>query len=190
MGTKQAPGVCIWVTGRGGAGKSTLTRALIPLLEDAGHTITVLDVVPELRKHASERTSHGKLIRKAFVAREVARHGGVTICVTISSKQMIRDEARALVGPESFVEVYVKVPPEVSAARKAARPKKPALVKRVRRNARRMARQLGAARDRSFDVPVNPDVVVDSTIETPEVSARRVFDLLVERGFVARPLSG
>ena len=61
-------GICLWLTGRSGAGKSTLTKALLPLLEREGRAVTVLDVVPYLAKHWFERSSEGKLLRKAFVA--------------------------------------------------------------------------------------------------------------------------
>lgn len=185
MGSVSLPGACIWMTGRGGAGKSTLTDALVPMLVASGRTVTVLDVVPELRKLPCERTSRGKLIRKAFVAREVARHGGIAICVTISSKRQIRDEVRAMIGPESFVEVFVDVPIEVSRRRKADRPKKVALTKRLRRSVRGFARRWGLARGRSFDEPLDPDVTVDSVSEKPEVGARRIIEVMVERGFLS-----
>ena len=68
MTSSAGSGACIWFTGLSGSGKSTTAQALVPLLEARGRTVTVLDVVPELAKHWSERTSEGKLIRKAFVA--------------------------------------------------------------------------------------------------------------------------
>lgn len=185
----MSQGVCIWLTGRGGAGKSTLTAALVPLLESQGRTVTVLDVVPELRKLPCERSSRGKLIRKAFVAREIVRHGGVVVCVTISSRREIREEARQLIGADGFVEVYVHVPEEVSASRKQRRPKRPSVRKRVERTLRTWARRLGLARNRSFEIPLSPDVSIDTVAERPEDGAMKVMDVLARRGFVgADPL--
>lgn len=175
-------GVCIWLTGPGGAGKSTLTAALLPMLESAGVEVTVLDVVPELAKSRGERTSREKLIRKAFVAKEVVRHGGVVVCVTISSKREIREEARSMIGQDAFVEVFVDAPAATVAERKAARPKKPALKKRVRRRLKALATRTGLAGGGGFEPPLDPDVHVRTTSMSPTEGAELVMASLVERG--------
>jgi len=175
-------GVCLWFTGRSGAGKSTVTQALVPLLERRGRVVSVFDVVPLLAKSWCERTSEGKLLRKAFVAGEVARHGGIAICVTVSARNEVRDAAREIVGVDRFVEIYAHVPPDVSAARKAARTKKPPLLKRIRRAARK-ARSLGR-RPGAFEVPKTPDLTIDTVSVPPEDNAQAILDLLVERGFL------
>ncbi len=184
--TATGRGACIWLTGRSGAGKSTVVRALLPLLEQAGRTVTVLDVVPELRKLRCERTSRGKLIRKAFVAREVVRHGGLALCVTISSSREVREEARALVGADDFLEVYIDAPSQVSEHRRDSRPTRPSLVKRIRRRTKNSLRRL-LGREGGFDVPTDPALSIDSTSTTPEQGARAIFELLTSRGVVVRP---
>lgn len=175
-------GVCIWFTGRSGAGKSTVTRALVRLLEDRGRIVTVLDVVPPLAKSWCERTSEGKLLRKAFVAGEVARHGGIAICVTVSARRQVRDAAREIVGADHFLEIYTDIPPDVSAARKGARTKKPPPLKRVRRAVRRI-RSLRGGRD-AYQVPMAPDLTIDTVTVPPEDNARAILGLLAARGFL------
>jgi adenylylsulfate kinase-like enzyme len=174
--------VCIWLTGPSGAGKSTLTASLLPLLESTGAKVTVLDVVPELRKLRGERTSRGKLIRKAFVAKEVVRHGGVVVCVTISSKREIRELARSMVGADSFVEVFVDAPADVVAGRKAARPKRPALRKRVRRSLKSVTARFGLAGEGGYEPSPHPDVHVETTRVTPNEGAELVMAALVNKG--------
>ena len=49
-GVTNDRGVCIWLTGRSGAGKTTVTDELVPMLMQRGRVVTVLDVVPELAK--------------------------------------------------------------------------------------------------------------------------------------------
>lgn len=178
-------GVCLWLTGRSGAGKSTVTGELVPMLEGVGRTATVLDVVPELAKHWAERTSEGKLLRKAFVAREIARHGGIAICVTVSARADVRAKARELVGAERFLEIYFDTPAEVSAGRKATRTKRTPLIKRMRRLVRRWRRPAGGGS--SYQVPESPDLTVDTTTVSPHDNAEAVFQLLVARGFVTPP---
>lgn len=176
-------GVCLWLTGMSGAGKTTVTNELVPMLEQRGRVVTVLDVVPELAKHWAERTSEGKLIRKAYVAREVARHGGIAICVTVSARVDVRARAQALVGRERFVEVYFDTPRQVSQRRKASRSKRTPFIKRVRRRARRL-RSLGRAGP-SYQPPESPDVVLNTTATSPHDNARIILAFLEERGFVA-----
>lgn len=175
-------GVCIWFTGRSGGGKSTATRALVPLLEQRGRIVTVLDVVPLLAKSWCERTSEGKLLRKAFVAGEVVRHGGIAICVTVSARRQVRDAARGIVGADRFLEIYTDIPPHVSAARKAERVKNPPLLKRIRRAVRRIRSPRGGSD--AYEVPTTPDLAIDTVTVPPEENARAILDLLVERGFV------
>ena len=107
------PGACIWLTGPSGAGETTVTRALLPLLESAGRTVTVLDTVPLLARLPGERGS-SKLLRKAFVASEVVRHGGIVICVTVSATRAVRAEAREIVGADHFLEVHFDLPIDVA----------------------------------------------------------------------------
>ena len=42
-GTAAGRGACIWFTGLSGSGKSTTAKALVPMLEARGRTVTVLD---------------------------------------------------------------------------------------------------------------------------------------------------
>lgn len=179
---RNFPGVCLWFIGPSGAGKSTATAQLVPMLEARGRTVTVLDIVPELAKHWAECTSEGKLVRKAFVAREIVRHGGITICLTATGRAGARDRARDLVGAEDSIEVYFDAPIEVTARRRAARRKRTPLLKQLRRALRRI-RWLGR-RQPGYQKPTAPDLTVKSLDISPEEIARRVVDLLVDRGLL------
>jgi sulfate adenylyltransferase len=177
--TSPESGACIWFTGRSGAGKSTVVAELVPMLERRGRTVSVYDVVPLLAKAPFERSSMPKLLRKAFVAGEVARHGGIAIAVTVSAGARAREEARRLVGPERFVEVYAHVPADVAAARKAARPKRPPLAKRVRHAVRRLRSRGPGVR---YEEPADPDLALDTVTVPPHENARAVIELLEARG--------
>jgi sulfate adenylyltransferase len=185
---RSGRGVCLWLTGPSGAGKSTLTNELVPILEAHGRTVSVLDVVPLLRKLPGERTSEGKLLRKAFVAGEVARHGGIAICVTVSARRSVREAAREVVGAERFLEILVEAPGEVTARRRSARGRRPPLAKRVKRwLAPVAAGVLYRGRER-YETPTDPDLRIDSADGSPAEGASRVVRLLIRRGFLAAPL--
>jgi len=180
----RQPGVCVWFTGRSGAGKSTTARVLTKLLQEHGREVTVLDVVPWLEKAAGEKTSEGKLMRKGHVAAEVVRHGGAVICVTISSRPEIRRAARELIGEDHFVEVLMEAPPEVCWERKTSRTHKPSLSKRVKAWLRRVMRPEAQTRS-APDQPIHePDLTLNTTASTPEENARAIFQYLVDAGFV------
>jgi sulfate adenylyltransferase len=181
---RSGGGVCLWLTGRSGAGKSTLVAALTPLLDQHGREYSILDVVPLLAKHPLERTSEGKLLRKAFVAGEITRHGGIAICVTVSARASTREAARAVVGPDRFVEVYLDAPAEVCLERKGRREKATPLHKRLRRSARRWKSRLLRAESTDYQPPTNPDFTVDSVRTPPDEAARALVDLLIRRGFI------
>jgi len=177
-------GVCIWFTGRSGAGKSTITNQLIPRLEACGRTITLLDVVPLLAKQWCEKTSEGKLLRKGFVASEVVRHGGIVICVTVSARRETREAVCQMVGPDSFIEVYVEVPQEVALARKAKRAKKRPFIKQVRALLRRILNAVRPGQTMSYEEPTSADLTFDATRQPPEETSEAIFQLLIDRGFL------
>lgn len=180
-------GACIWLTGPSGTGKSTVTNELLPLLNESGRTVSVLDVVHVLRKMPCERTSEGKLLRKAFVAGEVARHGGIVICVTVSARRRIREEARRMIGSDRFLEVLVDASEEVTATRKAARARKPSLAKRVKRALGPVVATVAFRGHDAYETPIAPDLRIDTGLSTPTEGAQAIFELLLERGFVVAP---
>lgn len=181
----QPAGFCIWFTGQSGGGKTTITRALIPELEEMGFTVSVLDVVPLLRKRWWEKTSEGKLLRKAYVASQIVHHGGVAIAVTVSARSSVREQARQMIGSDHFVEVLVAPPPEVAAARKAARKKKPRLGKRLRRLVRGVLSRLPTRRDDAQGPVRAPDVEIDSAVVPADRAAEVIVAHLGERGLIS-----
>jgi sulfate adenylyltransferase len=187
MSMPVRPGVCIWLTGRSGSGKSTVTHALLPMLERAGRVVTVLDVVPVLEKQPGERTSEGKLLRKAFVAGEVARHGGIAICVTVSARRETREAAREMVGEDRFLEIHVDPPAELARARKEARGRRPSLAKRAKLLRRRVGTMVRGSASVSHEAPAAPDLRIDTGATPAEDGAAAIYGLLVERGFVEDP---
>jgi sulfate adenylyltransferase len=183
------PGACIWLTGVSGSGKSTLTRALVPRLHELGRTVTVLDVVPLLAKQAGERTSEGKLLRKAFVAGEIAAHGGLAICVTVSARREVRERAREIVGRDRFVEVLVEVPEEVAAERRAARGRRVPMKRRLRALGRAVTSRLRGTTEPGYEAPTVPDVTVDTVTQRPEDGADVILEVLRSRGLLSASAS-
>ena len=111
-------GFCIWFTGLSGAGKSTIADILAVLLMEQGRQVTLLDG-DVVRTHLSKGLGFSKedrdtnIRRIGFVASEIVRHQGVVICAAVSPYRATRNECRAAVGPDQFIEVFVDTPLEI-----------------------------------------------------------------------------
>lgn len=182
---RHRQGACIWFTGLSGAGKSTTAEVLTTLLLEHGRQVTVLDG-DVVRTHLSRGLGFSKedrdlnILRIGFVAGELARHGGMVICAAVSPYRATRNDVRNLVGTDRFVEVFVDTPLEVCEQRD---------VKGMYAQARRGEIKNFTGIDDPYEVPKNPEIVLDTTRHTPEENARRVLEYMVESGFV-RALEG
>jgi sulfate adenylyltransferase len=177
---RHRQGVCIWFTGLSGAGKSTTAEILSVLLLEHGRQSTMLDG-DVVRTHLSKGLGFSKedrdtnIVRIGFVAAEIARHGGVAICAAVSPYRATRDQVRALVGAEHFIEVFVDTPLEVCESRDA---------KGMYAAARRGAIKNFTGIDDPYEAPLAPEVTLDTTNVTAEENARTIVTVLRQRGFV------
>ncbi len=171
-------GFVLWLTGCPAAGKTTLARALAPLLA-ADRAVEILDG-DEVRQHLSkglgfsraDRDTHVE--RLGWVARLLARNGVAVIAAVISPYAAARDAVRARCAEDGtpFLEVLVDAPLEVRVARD---PK--GLYRRA------LAGELTGFTGVSdpYEPPAAPDARVRSDLETAEESAARLLALLRAR---------
>ena len=176
---RHRQGVCLWFTGLSGAGKSTTAEIVAVLLSSVGRQVTILDG-DVIRTHLSAGLGFDKAGRDAnirrigYVASEIARHGGVAICAAISPYRQTRDEVRHMVG-ENFIEIFVSTPLEVCEQRDP---------KGMYAKARRGEIDNFTGVDDSYELPVAPEIVIDTTERTAEENANAIIDLLRTRGFI------
>lgn len=110
-------GLCIWMTGLSGSGKSTIAVELERRLHAQGIHTMVLDgdnvrtgINNNLGFSEADRTEN--IRRIAEVAKLFVGNGTVTICCFVSPTIAIREQARAIIGTSDFVEVFVDTPLE------------------------------------------------------------------------------
>ncbi len=177
---RHKQGVCIWFTGLSGAGKSTTAEVLTQLLLEFGKTLTVLDG-DVVRTHLSKGLGFSKedrdtnIRRIGWVAAEITRHGGTTICAAISPYRAIRNEIRAMVGSDHFVEVFVDTPIEVCEQRD---------YKGMYAKARRGEIKGFTGIDDPYEAPEHPEITLDTVNNTPEENARKIIEYLAHQGLL------
>lgn len=179
---RQRQGFCVWLTGLTAAGKSAVADALTVKLMEHGRKVTLLDG-DVVRTHLSSglgfsREDRDTNVRRiGFVASEVVRHGGAAICAAVSPYRAAREECRALVGADRFVEVFVDTPVDVCEARDTK-----GLYARVRRGELKGL----AGVDDPYERPTDPEVRLDGTRPIEE-SVTAIVRFLGDRRFVAEP---
>ncbi len=102
-----------WFTGLPSAGKSTIAAAAERELLRQGRLARILDgdamrggLCRDLRYNPADRTEN--LRRLAEVAALFAETGVLTLVAAISPLRAHRADARAIIGPERFLEIYIR----------------------------------------------------------------------------------
>jgi adenylyl-sulfate kinase len=171
-------GFTIWFTGLSGSGKSTLSEILEWRFKEQGRNVEVLDG-DMVRTHLSKGLGFSRedrdtnIKRIAFVASLLTRNGVICISAAIAPYREAREWARQEIG--DFVEVYVKCPLEVCRQRDVK-----GLYKLVDEG--KIKNFTGV--DDPYEEPEYPEVVVETDKETPAESVARIFQKLVELGYL------
>lgn len=111
-------GITIWMTGLSGSGKSTIAKHLEKRLLEEGRACFILDgdnmrhgLNRDLGFSAPDRTEN--IRRVAEVARLFNQAGVIVLTSFISPYRKDREDASAIIGTDSFLEVHVSTPLEV-----------------------------------------------------------------------------
>ena len=170
----QAPR-CVWFTGLSGAGKSTIANLVEKRLLALGRHTYLLDgdnVRHGLNKDLgfTDQDRVENIRRVAEVSRLMVDAGLIVLVSFISPFRAERRMARELFGAGEFVEVYVDTPLEVAERRDAK-----GLYARARQG--RIRNFTGI--DSPYEVPEQPELVLDTVRETPEALAERLVAMLI-----------
>jgi sulfate adenylyltransferase len=179
---RHRQGFTVLFTGLSGAGKSTLANALmVKLMELGSRSVTLLDG-DLVRKHLSSELGFSKehrdlnVLRIGFVASEITKAGGVAICAPIAPYAAIRRRLRELVEAYgAFVEIHVATPLEVCERRDT---------KGLYAKARAGLIQHFTGIDDPYELPEDPELVIDTESEAPDVAAQRILLKLEGLGLI------
>ncbi len=179
MTREDGQGFVLWFTGLSGAGKTTLARIVEERFRADGRRVEVLDG-DLVRTHLSKGLGFSKedrdtnIRRIGFVCHLLSRNGVIAIAAAISPYRAVRDEVRALCEGR-FVEVYVRCPLEIVQERD---------VKGLYRRARAGEIPHFTGLSDPYEEPRSPEVIVDTDLELPEVSAARIWQTVSALGYL------
>lgn len=173
-------GCVIWFTGLSGSGKSTLANAVEHVLHQQHHHTYVLDgdnVRHGLNKNLgfSPEDREENIRRIGEVAKLFADAGTIVMTAFISPYRVDRDQARALMAEERFVEVFVDCPLEVCEDRDTK-----GLYKKARTGEIKEFTGISAP----YESPLNPEVTVNTDALSIEECAQVVVEALAKAGLV------
>ena len=179
---RHRQGFTVFFTGLSGSGKSTVANALMAkLMELGGRNVSLLDG-DHVRKNLSSELGFSKehrdlnITRIGYVASEITKHGGIAICAPIApyaaTRRIVRDMVSSVGG---FVEVHVATPLEVCEERD-----RKGLYAKARAG---IIKEFTGISD-PYEVPENPEMVLDTTEVSPDLSAHRVLVKLEALGFI------
>ena len=177
---KNQKACILWFTGLSGSGKSTIANLVEKRLYSLGHHTFLLDgdnvrhgLNRDLGFTDADRVEN--IRRVAEVSKLMVEAGLIVLVSFISPFRTERRMARGLVEQSEFVEVFVNTPLAVAEQRD---PK--GLYKKAR--AGEIKHFTGI--DSEYEPPENPEIMIDTTMDSAEAAADRIVHYLAEKGSV------
>ncbi|MDL2353200.1 MAG: sulfate adenylyltransferase subunit CysN, partial [Pseudomonadota bacterium] len=170
----QQPAV-LWFTGLSGSGKSTIANLVEKRLHALGHHTFLLDgdnVRHGLNKDLgfTETDRIENIRRVGEVTKLMTDAGLIVLTAFISPFAAERDMVRNMLPPGEFIEIFVDTPLAEAERRD---------VKGLYKKARAGTLKNFTGIDSPYEVPVHPELRVDTTRESPEAAAERIVDYIL-----------
>jgi adenylylsulfate kinase len=173
-------GFTLWFTGLSGAGKTTISSRVAPILRQRGVRVEVLDG-DVVRDNLSTRLGFSKkdrdenIRRIGWICEMLTRNDVATIAAAISPYREARDAVRAKVQP--FVMVFCDAPLEVLAERDVKGLYKKAMAGEIKNF---------TGVDDPYERPEAPDVHLDTAGTTIEHCVGQVIRALEDKGLIPK----
>jgi len=172
--------IVLWFTGLSGSGKSTLAHALEEKLFQKGCRTFVLDgdnvrhgLNSNLDFSVDGRTENIRRISE--VSKLMLESGLIVMTAFISPINKDRNVARKLISSDDFIEIYCKASLETCEKRD---------VKGLYKRARAGEIENYTGIDSPYEVPENPDLIIDTDDQSLEESASTIFSFLESNGII------
>jgi sulfate adenylyltransferase len=175
-------GCTLFFTGLSGSGKSTIAKAVMTkLMEAGGRRVTLLDG-DVVRKHLSSELGFSRehrnlnIERIGFVASEITKNGGIAICAPIAPYSHGRRVVREMIEPlGGFLEIHVSTPIEVCESRD-----RKGLYAKARAG---VLKEFTGVSD-PYEEPENPEMRIDTSGISIDQAAQQVLLKLESLGYL------
>ena len=179
---RSGQGFTIFITGFSGAGKSTLAKILfVKLMELRQRPVTLLDgdIVRKLLSSELGFSREHRMLnirRMGYVASEITKNRGIAICSPIAPYGEARDDARRMVEKYGgFIEIHLCTPIEVCIQRDR---------KGIYAKARAGLIKGVTGIDDPYEVPVQPELRLDTQLMSAAETAHEVLLHLEQSGYI------
>lgn len=177
---KEFQGFTLWFTGLPCSGKTTISEIVEKELRSRGLNVEALDG-DEIRRNLSKDLGFSKedrdkhLRRIGYIARLLTRNSIVTLAAFVSPYRELRSHLRDEIG--NFIEVYVRCSVEVCIQRDVKGMYKKALAGEIK--------NFTGVSD-PYEVPQEPEIIVETDKETPAESAKKVIQSVDAFGYIPK----
>lgn len=172
----------LWFTGLSGAGKSTLAHAVEEKLYQMHCHTYVLD--GDNIRHGlcvdigfSDEDRMENIRRIGEVSKLFIEAGVIILTAFISPFRADRERVRKLIGNTDFIEIYCRCPIEICEERD---------VKGLYKKARQGLVNNFTGISSPYEIPENPELIIDTSAKSLEESVLQVIDFLINRGKLSK----
>ncbi len=164
----------LWITGLSGSGKTTLGAAVEKELFNKGFLTQILDgdnIRSGINKNLkfTEKDRVENIRRIAEVTKLFLNCGVIAINCFISPSKESRNMAKSIIGKENLIEIYLSTPLEVCEMRD---------VKGLYAKARSGKIKNFTGVSAPFEVPENPDIIIDTSQTSLKESVDIVYNCI------------
>lgn len=172
------PAPILWFTGLSGSGKSSIANALAQKLKERGVVLDRLDGDDLRGIFAGELgfTKRDRNINVAvagFLAKKLSNQGIVVLASFVSPYREARDKIKS--NNKNFIEIFINTPLEECERRD---------VKGLYKKARAGEVDFFTGISDPYEIPINPDLKIDTIELSVDEAVIKIIDFLVEKNFI------
>ena len=175
---KEQKGFTAWFTGLPCCGKTTVADRVADILKNRGYMVERLDgdivrkgLTSDLGFSKEDRDQNIK--RVTFVAKLLTRNGVIVLATFVSPYRERRQKTREEIG--DFIEIYTKCPVKVCMQRDVKGMYQKALAGEIKNF---------TGVDDPYEEPLDPELILDTEMETVEESVDKVVHKFEELGYI------